>query len=165
MIRSHAGLTVEIGHTDAEGRLLLADGLSLARELGAPRLIDLATLTGAARVALGPDLPALFGNDEELVAAFLAAGERNDEPYWRMPLVEGYDATIDSPFADMNNTSSDRRGGAITAALFLKRFARDTPWAHIDLYAWEDRGRPGTPRGANGMAVRSLVEAVEKLPV
>ena len=99
-----------------------------------------------------------------MVALLERESRKLDEMLWRMPLVESYDATLDSPFADMNNASSDRRGGAITAALFLKRFAKDTPWAHIDLYAWEDRGRPGTPRGGNGMTVRTLVEAIESLP-
>jgi len=163
VINSHAGLKVEIGHTDAEGRLLLADGLSLARELGAPRLVDLATLTGAARVALGPDLPALFGDDEELVEAFLAAGQANEEPYWRMPLVEHYESFIDSPWADVNNSASERRGGAITAALFLRRFAQGTPWAHIDMYGWEDSGKGASPKGANGAGVRALADVVAGL--
>ena len=121
-------------------------------------MLDLATLTGAARVALGPDVPALFGTDEDLVEQLRTHSLALDEELWRMPLVDAYDATIDTPFADVNNSGSDRRGGAITAALFLRRFAGDTPWAHIDLYAWEDRGRPGTPRGGNGMTVRTVAE-------
>lgn len=157
------GQMVEIGNTDAEGRLLLSDGLCYARRREAKRILDVATLTGAARVALGPDVPALFGNDEELVAALLEISNACDEPVWRMPLVDGYEYTIDSPFADVNNSASDNRGGAITAALFLRRFVKDTPWAHVDLYAWEDRGRPGTPRGANGMFVRTLATAVQRL--
>jgi leucyl aminopeptidase len=157
------GQKVEIGNTDAEGRLLLADGLAYARERGAKRILDVATLTGAARVALGPDVPALFGTDEELVATLLETSNACDEPVWRMPLVDGYEWTIDSPFADVSNSGSDARGGAITAALFLRRFVKDTPWAHVDLYAWEDRGRPGTPRGANGMFVRTLATAVQRL--
>ena len=164
VFRAYDGQTVEIGNTDAEGRLLLADSLAYARERGAPRLLDVATLTGAARVALGPDVPALFGTDDDLVARLERTSRGLDEMLWRMPLVESYDQMIDSPFADVNNSGSDRRGGAITAALFLKRFARDTPWSHIDLYAWEDRGRPGFPRGANGMTVRTLAEMVEGLP-
>ncbi|MEZ5979052.1 MAG: leucyl aminopeptidase family protein [Planctomycetota bacterium] len=163
VLDSMDGQTVEIGNTDAEGRLLLADGLCYARKRGAKRILDVATLTGAARVALGPDVPALFGNDEELVQLLLDTSKAQDEPVWRMPLVDDYEWTIDSPFADVNNSGSDNRGGAITAALFLRRFARDTPWAHVDLYAWEDRGRPGTPRGANGMFVRTLTRAVESL--
>ncbi|QDU65584.1 leucyl aminopeptidase family protein [Engelhardtia mirabilis] len=160
VLRAADGTSVEIGNTDAEGRLLLADGLIAARKLGAPRLLDVATLTGAARVALGPDVPALFGTDEALVADLLERSRRHDEDLWRMPLVDAYEAWIDTPFADVNNSGSDRRGGAITAALFLKRFAKDTPWAHIDLYAWEDRGKPGTPRGGNGMAVRTVAQMV-----
>ncbi|MHC4260886.1 MAG: leucyl aminopeptidase family protein [Planctomycetota bacterium] len=160
VLRSMDGLTVEIGNTDAEGRLLLADGLTWARRQGVPRLLDVATLTGAARVALGPDFPALFGNDEALVEDLRRRSIEHDEELWRMPLVDRYESWIDSPFADVNNAGSDRRAGAITAALFLRRFARDTPWAHVDLYAWEDRGRPGTPRGANGMEVRTVAEAL-----
>jgi leucyl aminopeptidase len=160
VLRSMDGMTVEIGNTDAEGRLLLADGLTYARRQGVPRLLDVATLTGAARVALGPDLPALFGNDEPLVEDLRRRSLEHDEELWRMPLVDSYESWIDTPFADVNNSGSDRRAGAITAALFLRRFARDTPWTHIDLYAWEDRGRPGTPRGANGMEVRTLAETL-----
>ena len=163
ILRSYAGLTVEIGNTDAEGRLLLADALAYSAERGATRLLDLATLTGAARVALGPDVPALFGNDEKMVRLLYEASVRNDEMLWRLPLVDGYDRTIDSPWADMNNISSDRRGGAITAALFLRRFVGRTPWSHIDLYAWEDSGRPAFPKGANGACVRTVVDAVEAL--
>ncbi|MEO0652379.1 MAG: leucyl aminopeptidase family protein [Planctomycetota bacterium] len=160
VLRSMDGLTVEIGNTDAEGRLLLADALCFARRRAVPRLLDVATLTGAARVALGPDLPALFGNDEALVEDLRRRSIGHDEELWRMPLVDSYESWIDTPFADVNNSGSDRRAGAITAALFLRRFARDTPWAHIDLYAWEDRGRPGTPRGANGMEVRTVAETI-----
>jgi leucyl aminopeptidase len=163
VLRSMDGMTVEIGNTDAEGRLLLADGLTFARREGAPRLLDVATLTGAARVALGPDLPALFGNDEALVEDLRRRSIEHGEELWRMPLADSYESWIDTPFADVNNSGSDRRAGAITAALFLRRFARDTPWAHVDLYAWEDRGRPGTPRGANGMVVRTLAETIAGL--
>jgi leucyl aminopeptidase len=93
----------------------------------------------------------------------LEASRACDEPVWRMPLVDGYEWMIDTPWADVNNSGADTRGGAITAALFLRRFAKDTPWAHVDLYAWEDRGRPGTPKGANGMFVRTLVRTVDAL--
>jgi len=163
VLESMDGQRVEIGNTDAEGRLLLADGLAYARSRGAKRMLDVATLTGAARVALGPDVPALFGTDEELVQAVLEASRASDEPVWRMPLVDGYEWMIDTPWADVNNSGADTRGGAITAALFLRRFAKDTPWAHVDLYGWEDRGRPGTPKGANGMFVRTLVRTVDAL--
>ncbi len=160
VICAYDGQTVEIGNTDAEGRLLLADALGYARERRALRIVDAATLTGAARLALGPDLPALFGTDEDLVARLLDVAARSDEPLWRLPLVDRYESWIDTPFADVNNSSTDRRAGAITAALFLRRFARDSRWAHIDVYAWEDRGFAGTPRGANGMGVRTLAELV-----
>ncbi len=160
VLRAYDDQRVEIGNTDAEGRLLLADALAHGRELGAVRLLDVATLTGAARMALGPDLPALFGTDEDLVARLLDAAERSDEPLWRLPLVERYESWIDTPFADVNNSSSDRRAGAITAALFLRRFAKDSRWAHIDVYAWEDRGSPGTPRGGNGMGVKTVASTV-----
>jgi leucyl aminopeptidase len=147
VFRAFDGQSVEIGNTDAEGRLLLADAFGYARQRGAERLLDLA----------------LFGTDRGLVEALLAHGKRNDEPLWELPLVEDYERELDSPFADLNNSSNDGRAGAITAALFLKRFAKDTPWAHIDLYAWEDRGRPGYPRGGNGMCVRSVADVVEEL--
>ena len=101
--------------------------------------------------------------EEELVEAFLAAGRANEEPYWRMPLVEHYESFIDSPWADVNNSASERRGGAITAALFLRRFAQGTPWAHIDMYGWEDSGKGAAPKGANGAGVRALVDVVAGL--
>ena len=163
IIRSYSGKTVEIGHTDAEGRLLLADAIAYVLEREPEHVVDVATLTGAARVALGPEVPALFGNDDELVARLLAASEANDEPLWRLPLVDAYEETIDSPWADVNNSASDRRGGAITAALFLRRWVGEASWAHVDLYAWEDKGKPGFPRGANGMSVRTLVDVVAGL--
>ena len=154
------GKTVEIGNTDAEGRLLLADGLTFAKQNGATQLLDLATLTGAARVALGPDVPALFGTDEEFSRRLLEHSRVHDEPLWRMPLVQDYDRLLDTPFADVNHISADSRGGAITAALFLKRFVGDTPWAHIDMNGWEDKGRPDVPKGASGAVVRTVVSAL-----
>jgi len=163
VLTAYDGTTVEIGNTDAEGRLLLADALGFARERHARRLLDVATLTGAARVALGPDLPALFGTDEELVELVRRESEASDEPMWRMPLVDDYERQLDTPFADVNHVSHDRRAGAITAALFLRRFAAKTPWAHVDLYAWEDSGKPESPKGANGMGVRTLVRVLEEL--
>jgi leucyl aminopeptidase len=163
VFRAFDGQSVEIGNTDAEGRLLLADAIGYARQRGAERLLDLATLTGSARVALGPDLPALFGTDRGLVDLLLQTSRRYDEPLWELPLHDDYERELDTPFADLNNASNDSRAGAITAALFLRRFAKDTPWAHVDLYAWEDRGRPGTPRGGNGMCVRTVADVVETL--
>ncbi len=163
VLRSYDGTTVEIGNTDAEGRLLLADAMSFARDQSPARMLDLATLTGAARVALGPDVPALFGTDEDLVERLLETSLVRDEPLWRMPLVKRYNEFLETPFADVNHMSSDSRGGCITAALFLQRFAGDVPWAHIDLYGWEDKGRPDVPKGANGMLVRTVVEVMEQL--
>lgn len=163
VLRSYSGRTVEIGNTDAEGRLLLADGLAYAADQGCQRLLDLATLTGAARVALGPEVPALFGTDEELVRLLLEESSQADEAFWRMPLVEDYERWLDTPFADLNHIGSDNRAGAITAALFLRRFVGGVPWAHVDVYAWEDQGKPETPKGANGMGVRAVVGALERL--
>jgi leucyl aminopeptidase len=162
ILTSLEGLTVEISNTDAEGRLLLADGLTLARQRGCRHLVDVATLTGSARIALGPDVPALFGSDEQLVTWLLEESRRADEPVWRLPLVEHYDRQLDSPWADVNHISSDARGGAITAALFLQRFSGGLPWAHMDLYGWEDQGKPETPKGANGMLVRTLVGLLQR---
>ena len=163
ILKSYSGTTVEIGNTDAEGRLLLADALGLARERKARRLVDYATLTGAARVALGRDLPALFSNDETLAAQVERAALSGDERVWRMPLVDDYERQLESPFADVNHVSHDKYAGAITAALFLRRFAAGTPWAHVDFFGWEDAGRPETPKGANGMGVRTLVGLLREL--
>ena len=163
IVRSYSGKTVYIGNTDAEGRLLLADGIEFARAQGARRVLDLATLTGSARVALGTDVAALFGTDEELVADLLKAGAATDEALWRMPLVDDYDKRLDIPFADMNNVANNPRGGAIVAALFLKRFTGETPWAHLDFYGWEDNGHPGSPKGATGELVRTVTEVAYAL--
>jgi leucyl aminopeptidase len=163
VLRSYSGTTVEIGNTDAEGRLLLADALGFARERGARRLVDYATLTGAARVALGRDLPALFCNDEAWAAAVGRCAAASDEPVWRMPLHDDYDRQLDTPFADVNHVSHDKFAGAITAALFLRRFVAATPWAHVDFYGWEDAGRPETPKGATGAGVRTLTRLLREL--
>lgn len=162
ILTAYDGTTVEIGNTDAEGRLLLADAFGYAREQQPARLIDYATLTGAARAALGPDLPALFCSDEPLAAAVEAAARAADEPLWRLPLHAPYDRHLDSAIADVNHVGSEKRAGAITAALFLRRFAGGLPFAHVDLYAWEDRGRPETPKGGNGMGVRTLTRLAEQ---
>ncbi|HMB77850.1 MAG TPA: leucyl aminopeptidase family protein [Kiloniellaceae bacterium] len=156
IIATRKGLSVEIGNTDAEGRLVLADALAEACR-GAPDLIvDFATLTGAARVALGTDLPALFCNDETLAAALLSAGLRQADPLWRLPLHRPYRRLLDSPVADMNNVSKGGYGGAITAALFLESFVDgDVPWAHIDLMAWNLTSKPGRPEGGEAMGLRA----------
>lgn len=156
VLRSRKGLFVEVDNTDAEGRLILGDALSLAGEAGASMIIDFATLTGAARVALGPDLPPLFCNDDALAADILAGGTASDDPLWRMPLWDGYDAMLKSDLADLTNSPAGGFAGAITAALFLRRFvAADTPWAHIDTFAWNPAAKPGRPKGGAALGLRA----------
>jgi leucyl aminopeptidase len=161
VIRTRKGLTVEVGNTDAEGRLVLADLLAFAAEQ-APRLIlDGATLTGAARVALGPDLPALFCNHDALADSLIAGGLAAGEPLWRLPLHAGYAAWLDSPVADLGNVASKPMAGAIIGALFLHRFVpADIPWGHLDLYAWNDSGRPGRPEGGEATGLRAALAGV-----
>ena len=163
VLTTRRGLTVEVGNTDAEGRLVLCDLLAEASDEKPDFLLDCATLTGAARVAVGPDLPALFVNDEAWAAALLQAGIDRFDPMWRMPLWDGYDAWLDSPVADLNNVSSRPMAGAITAALFMRRFlAPGTSWAHLDLYAWNDTTRPGRPEGGEALAMRAVCSAIEQ---
>lgn len=162
VLQTHAGLTVEVGNTDAEGRLVLCDLLSEASSENPDWLIDAATLTGAARAALGPDLPALFCTDDAMATAILHAGEEAHDPLWRLPLYEGYASWLDSNVADMNNVSSKPFAGAIIAALFLKRFvSKQTSWAHIDTYAWNDAARPGRPEGGEAQTLRAVLGALE----
>jgi leucyl aminopeptidase len=154
---SRRGLTVEIGNTDAEGRLVLADALAAADTERPDLLIDLATLTGAARTALGPDLPAVFASQAALADAARAAGEAVCDPLWPMPLWSGYEDELSSRVADLNNVSPGPFAGAIIAALFLKRFVTATPeWLHVDLYAWNPKDRPGRPQGAEAQGLRAL---------
>ncbi|HEX8443560.1 MAG TPA: leucyl aminopeptidase family protein [Allosphingosinicella sp.] len=156
VLRSRKGLTVEIGNTDAEGRLILADALTKAVE-GEPELIlDFATLTGAARVALGPDLPALFANDDALAADLLSAAEAAGDPMWRMPLWKGYHELFASDVADFSNASESPFAGAVTAALFLGKFVPDgVPWAHLDTFAWRATAKPGRPKGGEALGLRA----------
>jgi leucyl aminopeptidase len=157
IIKTRKGLTVEIGNTDAEGRLILCDALSEASDERPEMIIDAATLTGAARIALGPELPALFCNNDELAAALIAAGEAEDDPMWRMPLYKPYRRLIDSKVADLNNVSDGPQGGAITAALYLNEFVDPAvPWAHLDVMAWNNRSRPGRPEGAEAQTLRAI---------
>ena len=157
VIRTRSGFSVEVGNTDAEGRLVLCDLLAEAAGESPTLLIDCATLTGAARVALGPELPALFCNDDDCAAGLLQCGAAVHDPLWRLPLWPGYDAWLTSTVADMNNVSSKPSAGAITAGLFLQRFVRPAvPWVHIDLYAWNDQTRPGRPEGGEAQAMRAL---------
>jgi len=162
VLRTHAGLTVEVGNTDAEGRLVLCDLLAEAAAEAPDWLIDAATLTGAARVALGPDLPALFCTDDAMANEILRSGEKCADPLWRLPLFAGYDSWLDSKTADLGNVSSKPFAGAIVAALFLRRFVPDgVAWAHIDVYAWNDQNRPGRPEGGEAQTLRALLGAIE----
>ena len=163
VIRTRRGLTVEIGNTDAEGRLVLCDLLAEASDENPALLIDCATLTGAARVALGPELPALFCNDDDWATRLLAAGTECHDPMWRLPLWDGYDSWLDSPIADLNNVSSKPMAGAVTAALYMRRFiAPGVTWAHFDIYAWNDATRPGRPEGGEAQAIRAMSAAIAK---
>ena len=157
VLSSRKGLTIEIGNTDAEGRLVLADALARAGEHGPDLTLDFATLTGAARVALGPDLPPLYTDDETLAADLLAAGRSVGDPLWRMPLWPGYRAAIDSDIADVRNDSAAwAQAGSVTAALFLQKFAPTTgAWAHMDIFAWNPRNRPGWPEGGEAQSLRA----------
>ncbi len=155
VLATRKGLTVEVGNTDAEGRLVLCDALALADAERPDLIIDFATLTGAARVALGPELPALFGSDESLVRDLAAAAAAEHDPLWPMPLWSGYEDELASKIADLNNVASSGFAGAIFGALFLKRFVTETTaWLHIDLYAWNPKDRPGRGIGAEAQAMR-----------
>jgi leucyl aminopeptidase len=157
IIRTRKGLTVEIGNTDAEGRLILCDALAEATTDKPELLIDMATLTGAARVALGPELAALFCNNEALARGLLDAAQTEEDPMWRMPLWRPYRKMIDSKIADLNNVSESPQAGAVTAALYLQEFVEpDIPWAHLDVMAWNPQSRPGRPEGAEATALRAL---------
>jgi len=156
ILRSRKGVSVEIGNTDAEGRLILGDALTRAAEEKPELILDYATLTGAARVALGPDLPATFVNDEDLAAALLAAGEAVADPLWRMPLWKPYDELFSSDVADFANASESAFAGSVTAALFLQKFVPEgTPWAHFDTFAWRPSGKPGRPKGGDALGLRA----------
>ncbi len=153
---SRKGITVEIGNTDAEGRLVLADALALADE-GKPELIaDFATLTGAARVALGPDVPAFFTDDDQLADGVMAHAAVENDPLWRLPLWRPYEAMLDSKVADINNVGSGGQAGAITAALFMHRFVTARSWLHFDVFAWTPTAKPGRPEGGECQAARAL---------
>ncbi|BFI95025.1 MAG: leucyl aminopeptidase family protein [Rhodanobacter sp.] len=163
VVVTRAGHSVEIDNTDAEGRLVLCDALAYGAEQQPELMIDFATLTGAARVALGPDLPALFGNDDAAADALLAAGETVSDPLWRMPLWRPYRRMLDSYLADFANGGPSRHAGAITAALYLERFVPDgLPWLHLDTYAWNDGDRPGRPRGGEAMGLRATFALLQQ---
>lgn len=157
IIKSRKGLTIEIGNTDAEGRVILADALAEATSEKPQLLIDMTTLTGAARIALGTDLPALFSNDNKLVKEVMLAGNKTQDYMWHMPLYQPYREYLASQIADINNNSIEPYGGAITAALFLKEFIPDDiPWLHFDMMAWNIRPRPGRVIGAEALTLRAL---------
>jgi leucyl aminopeptidase len=163
IIKSRQGLFVEIDNTDAEGRLILADALAKAVE-GKPELIvDFATLTGAARVALGPDLPAFFANKDDLAADAAQASTEVEDPLWRMPLWDPYDEMLKSDIADMANAANSPMAGSIVAAMFLKRFVPDEiAWAHLDTYAWRDAAKPGRPKGGEALGLRAIFALLMK---
>ena len=163
VICTRSGLTVEIDNTDAEGRVILCDALSYAAESKPALMIDFATLTGAARIALGPDLPALFGNDDVLRDQLAAISREVQDPLWPMPLWQPYLTMLESGIADLANSSASRHAGAITAALYLQRFVASTiPWLHLDTYAWNDSERPGRPRGGEAMGLRAVYELLKR---
>jgi leucyl aminopeptidase len=162
VVTAMSGTTIEIVNTDAEGRLVLADGLHYAKTLGCTHLIDAATLTGAVAIALGLLNVGLFSNDEATWAKFTEATEVSGEKFWRLPCTEDYRDQIKSEIADIRNTGKTRYGGAITAAMFLKEFAGQTPWIHLDIAAcaWDDETKPWVAKGPTGIAVRSILEWV-----
>ncbi len=162
VLSSRKGLTIEVGNTDAEGRLILADALARAAELEPVLTIDMATLTGAARAALGPQVIPFYTDDDALAAELAAAAAAHADPLWRMPLWAGYDEALDSDIADISNDSAAwAQAGSVTAALFLKRFAPAGAWVHFDIFAWNSKARPGFPGGAEAQAIRALYAVIK----
>jgi leucyl aminopeptidase len=163
IFKSRKGPTVEIGNTDAEGRLVLADALALADEEKPDLLVDLGTLTGAARVALGPDLPPFYTNDETLAGDVAAHAKSENDPLWRLPLWPAYDSWLDSKVADINNAPSGGFAGSITCALFLQRFVSDTTrWLHVDIYGWTPSAKPARPEGGECQAARAIYKLLSQ---
>jgi leucyl aminopeptidase len=159
VLPSRNGMTVEIGNTDAEGRLVLADAISLADEEAPDYLVTIATLTGAARVALGPDLPPLYSDDEDFASALLASGRAVGDPLWRMPFWAPYDKMLKSSIADVSHIAEGSYAGSVVAALFLKRFVKEARrFAHLDIFAWVPREQPGRPQGGEPQAARALFQ-------
>ncbi|MCP4317437.1 MAG: leucyl aminopeptidase family protein [Hyphomicrobiales bacterium] len=167
ILASRKGLTVEIGNTDAEGRLVLADALCLGDEEKPELMIDMATLTGAARVALGPDLPPYYSHSNSFAASLEDASAKAFDPVWRMPLYAPYDRNLSSPVADLNNAPAGGMAGSVIAALFLSRFVdKSTEWAHFDIYAWNPKEKPWAPVGGEAQAVRALYHLLcQRYPV
>ncbi|HUP29492.1 MAG TPA: leucyl aminopeptidase, partial [Usitatibacter sp.] len=161
VVRTRKGLNVEVGNTDAEGRVILCDALAYAVEQKPRTIIDFATLTGAARVALGPELPVLFANDDKLAARLLDAAEETDDPMWRLPLWRNYRRLFDSEVADFSNSGRGGFAGAIVGALFLDYFVPpEIPWAHFDVFSWNDASRPGRPVGGEAQGLRAVLRAL-----
>jgi len=162
VLASRKGLSIEIGNTDAEGRLILADALARAAELDPVLTLDFATLTGAARAALGPEVAPFYTDDEALAADLARAAETTDDPLWRMPMWKGYEPALDSDIADVkNDPDAWAQAGSVTAALFLRRFAPKTGWAHFDIFAWIARAGPGRPIGAEAQAIRAAYAMIK----
>lgn len=163
VIASRKGLSVEVDNTDAEGRLILGDALTKAGEGNPELIVDFATLTGAARVALGPDLPAMFCNDHGIAAALSEASVQVHDPVWRLPLWTRYEDSLKSDFADMANSSNDGMAGAIVGALFLRKFVpSETPWIHLDTYAWRMSSAPARPKGGEALGLRAVYELLKR---
>jgi leucyl aminopeptidase len=163
VISSRKGLKVEIDNTDAEGRLVLGDALARAGEDKPELILDFATLTGAARIALGPDLPAMFSNDDELATDLESAAKRVTDPIWRMPLWDGYDEMLKSDLADLSNAADSPMAGSVTAALFLRRFVPEgMSWAHFDTFAWRPSAKPGRPKGGDALGLRAAFAMLEQ---
>jgi len=157
VIDTRKSLSVEIGNTDAEGRVVLADALAYACEQNPDLVIDFATLTGAARIAMGPELTPLFSNHIDVARAIQDAGEESEDPMWTMPLYQPYRKMIESPIADLSNSGKSSYGGCITAALFLEHFVEaDIPWVHIDTFAWNQANHPGRPQGGEALGLRAV---------
>jgi leucyl aminopeptidase len=163
VLRAMTGKTIEVINTDAEGRLVLADAIAYAKQLGATQIVDMATLTGAVSIALGDVNTAILGTDQELIDEVIAAGKEVGEKFWQLPLDSEYTNQIKSDIADIKNVGG-KKAGTITAAAFLKEFADDTSWAHLDIAgtAWGDPATPYRSKGPTGVAVRTLVEFVER---
>ena len=162
VLPSRKGLTVEVDNTDAEGRLVLADALARATEHDVDLLLDFATLTGAARVALGPEVAPFYTDDDMLAADISAAGLKVEDPVWRMPLWKGYETDIDGEISDLVNSTTMPMAGSITAALFLRRFVGDATWAHFDIFAWNPKARPGRPKGGDMHAARAVYQMLKE---
>jgi len=162
ILTSRQGLTVEVDNTDAEGRLVLADALTKATEEDCELVLDFATLTGAARVALGPELAPFYTDNDELASDFTRSGSEVSDALWRMPLWDGYEADIDGDIADIVNSASLPMAGSITAALFLRRFVGDANWVHFDIFGWNMRDRPGRPKGGEMLATRAVYQSLKK---